>query len=64
MNFSEYANKWLPKIRKNYKTRLEIAAWEISVAASNADIILTNNIVKNNPKSLTEHAQAVINLMS
>ncbi|MBU0975006.1 hypothetical protein KKD03_04885, partial [Patescibacteria group bacterium] len=41
MNFSEYANKWLPKIRKNYKTRLEIAAWEISVAASNADIILT-----------------------
>ncbi len=62
MKFSQYANKWLPKIRKDYKDRLEIAAWEISVAANNADIILSNNIVRKNSEPLEMHAKDIINL--
>lgn len=62
MKFSEYANKWLPKIRKDYKDRLEIAAWEISVAAGNADIILRNNIVSKNSKPLEIQAKEIAKL--
>ncbi len=62
MKFSEYAHGWLPRIREDWKARLGIAAWEISVAAKNADIILTNTILKNTSKPLTKHAQEIIKL--
>lgn len=62
MKFSQYANDWLPKVRKDYKDRLKIAAWEISVAAGNADIILSNNIVRKNSEPLKTQANEIIEL--
>jgi len=75
MKFSQYANEWLPKVRKDYIDRIGIAAREISVAASNTDVILTNKILnsvsgsnsrqtsKSTPKPLKKQAQKLINLM-
>jgi guanylate kinase len=59
MKFSEYA-EWLSKKRKDSKTRLGTAAWELSVAADNADIILSNTIIENTKRPLTWEAQSLI----
>jgi len=47
MTFGQYAKEWLPGRRDDVESRLLRAAWEISVAANNADIIVTNTMSKN-----------------
>lgn len=44
MDFAQYATKWLPERRDDVESRLSRAAWEISVAANNTHIIVTNTM--------------------
>lgn len=60
MSFGQYAEEWLPKKRDDIEARLERAAWEISVAASKADIIVTNTFGKDST-ALEWQSQAIAN---
>lgn len=61
MRFSEYAKTWLPERREDVQTRLERAAWEILLAANNADLIVTNTIT-DNPRPLDWEAKALADI--
>lgn len=60
MSFSDYADSWLPERRADVDTRLLRAAWEISVAADNADFIVVNTVASD-LTALEWESQAVAN---